>query len=259
MACLVVKHLHQVQRENMGEAEAETSVEQEIASPEVQEHVEDKVEQSVQEESNSQDKNWRALRQKERYLEDQIKKQQEMIEKLMFQNQPVAAKIEDPEDPDDEYIPHGKVKKVAQKQMAPIEEKLRKLEEQLENEKRFQQFNSLKVKFPDFEDVVNNDTLSLLEQEDPELAQTIADLKDPYKIAIQSYKYIKASGLASKVPQARRVREVEQKLEKNSKTVQSPMAYDKRPMAQAFRMTDQLQAELLKEMTDCAARAGFSY
>ena len=54
----------------------------------------------------------------------------------------------------------------------------------------------LNRQYSDFSEVVNPETLSILEEKEPELAATIADLKDPYKIGVQSYKYIKAMGLS---------------------------------------------------------------
>ncbi len=73
----------------------------------------------------------------------------------------------------------------------------------------------MRRQYPDFSDVVNPDTLALFEEQEPELAATIADSKDPYKMGIQSYKYIKALGLVSKAPEARHAKEVDKKLEKN--------------------------------------------
>lgn len=237
----------------------ENSVEQEVATPNI-ENVEAVSTQAQDPIESRQERNWKAMREKEREYQNQLKQQQEFIEKLLAsQTAPKAVVEEEPELPDDEYVPVGKVKKITSKAVSAVEEKIRKLEEQLEQERVQKRFSSLITKYPDFEDVVNNDTLSLLEQEDPELAQTIADLKDPYKIGVQSYKYIKAMGLASKVPQARRVKEVEKKLEKNAQTVQSPLVYDKRPMAQAFRETEAEKAALYEEMIGFAQKASFGY
>ena len=59
--------------------------------------------------------------------------------------------------------------------------------------------------------------------------------------------------LGDKVPSARRAKEVEKKLEQNAKTVQTPQAYDKRPMAQAFQMSKAEMANIYKEMMGYAA------
>ncbi len=117
----------------------------------------------------------------------------------------------------------------------------------------------MKNKFSDFEDVVNPETLELLEQQDPELAKSIADVGDPYKIGLQTYKYIKSMGLAEKVPGSRRSKEVEKKIEQNQKTVQSPQAFDKRPMAQTFKLTEAMKNELYKEMVEAARLVGNGY
>ncbi len=98
-----------------------------------------------------------------------------------------------------------------------------------------------------------------MEEQDPELAKSIADTNDPYKIAIQSYKYIKAMGIESKVPNARRAKEIDKKIEKNEKTVQTPQAYEKRPMAEAFKLTDSMKSDLYSEMMSYANQAGMGY
>ena len=60
----------------------------------------------------------------------------------------------------------------------------------------------------------------------------------------------------------RHAKEVEKKIEKNEKTVQSPQAYNKRPMAQAFSMTNMSDGEktkLYEEMMGYASQAGHGY
>lgn len=76
--------------------------------------------------------------------------------------------------------------------MAPLQKRIDELEMQLQQQSQFNRLNSLKGKFSDFDEVVNPETLAILEEQEPELAQTICELKDPYKIGVQSYKYIKA-------------------------------------------------------------------
>jgi hypothetical protein len=187
--------------------------------------------------------------------------QRDMNEKLLVmasQAIPKAPEVDEFDQiGDDEYISKGKVNALVHKKAAKIAEDIaqRKVDEALHKRDQANFLNNLKSKFTDFDDVVNADTLSLLEQNDPELAQTIADLKDPYKMGIQSYKYIKALGLSEKVPETRRAKEIDKKLEKNAKTIQSPQAFDKRPMAQAFKLTDTEKTELYKEMMGFASQA----
>ncbi len=212
--------------------------------------------------SKSRD-HFKALERKRQQLERELQQQKELNEKLLEmatrQTQSIQPQINEEEELDEEYIPKGKVKKLAKKEVQPLEKRLVELEEKLEFQRKKEQLNSLKRLHSDFEDIVNPETLALLEIEEPELASTIADLKDPYKIALHSYKYIKALGLATKAPESRRAREVEKKLEKASKTVQSPMTYDKRPLAQAYIMTDAEKTKLYEEMVGYAGQAGFGY
>lgn len=207
----------------------------------------------------SQHFNWKELNRAKKDLERKLRDQQELNEKLMqYVNPPQKELVrEEPEDPDDDFIPKGKVKKVARKAVEPLEKKIEQLEARLEQQSQFNRFSELKKKYSDFDEIVNPDTLALLEENEPELAQTIADLKDPYKVGMQSYKYIKSLKLANspEVQENRHAKEIEKKLEKSSKIVQSPQVFDKRPMAQAFRLTDAMKNDLYKEMMGCAAFA----
>lgn len=113
----------------------------------------------------------------------------------------------------------------------------------------------LNRQYSDFNEIVNPETLSILEEKEPELAATIAESKDPYKIGVQSYKYIKAMGLTQKATETRREKEIDKAIEKSEKAVTSPMAYDKRPIAQAFKLTDAMKKDLYREMHGYAALA----
>jgi hypothetical protein len=221
------------------------------------------VEQNVQQipQDDPQERNWRNVRERQKELERELRLQREMNEKLLAmasQSAPKSAEVDEFDQiGDDEYIPKGKVSSLVQKKAAKIAEEIaqRKVEEALKKRDDANFVDNLKRKFTDFEDIVTPETLALLEQKDPELAQTIADLKDPYKMGIQSYKYIKAMNLAQKIPEVRRAQEIEKKLEKNSKSVQSPQVFEKRPMAQAFKLTESEKTELYKEMMGFASQA----
>lgn len=210
---------------------------------------------------DTQEKNFRALRESKKELERKLKTMEEYNERLMkMVNVPSlpVAQVE-AEDPDEDFIPKGKVKKVARKEVEPLEKKVQELEAQLNHQKQIAFFDNLKRRYSDFDDVVNTETIAILEEKDPELAQTIADLKDPYKIGVQTYKYIKAMNLSSKVDESRRNKEVDEKLAKNAKTMQTPQAFDKRPMAQAFKLTEEEKSSLYKEMMGYASQAGYGY
>lgn len=212
---------------------------------------------------DAQERNWRELNRVKRELEKKAKMQEEWIEKLMQQQQQpqvVQQEVDELDSiPDDDYVPKGKQKRLVKKEVEPLQRRIDELEARLQQQSQVSQFENLKRKYSDFDDVVNPDTIAIFEEQEPELAQAIIETKDPYKKWIQTYKYIKALNLSEQVPRARRAREIDKKIESNKKTVQSPQAFDKRPMAQAFKLTDSEKSKLYEEMMHYAALAGSSY
>ena len=211
----------------------------------------------------SQDRNWRELNRVKKELEKKTRMQDELIERLMYQqkvSQPVQQQEVDELDsiPDDDHLLKGQSKKLVKKEVEPLQRRVDELEAQLKQQAVANQFDSLKRKYSDFDEVVNPETIAIFEEQEPELAQTIVDMKDPYKIGIQTYKYIKALNISEQVPKARRAREIDKKIESNKKTVQSPQAFDKRPMAQAFKMTESEKTKIYEEMMHYASMAGSS-
>lgn len=249
----------------MDEVQENNEVAQVVPDQQTENHDAEASKTQVKDDENRQERNWKAFRERQKELERELKVQRDMNEKLLAMASQSVSKPQEVDEfdqiSDDEYISKGKVQSLVQKKAAKIAEDIaqKKVEEALNKRDQLNFVDNLKRKFTDFDDVVNADTIALLEQHEPELAQTIADLKDPYKMGVQSYKYIKALGLTDKAPEARRVKEVEKKLEKNAKSIQSPQAFDKRPMAQAFRMTETEKTELYKEMMGFASQAGYSY
>jgi len=236
---------------------------EEVAPQESQNHregTESEPQNSKPEVDNWQQRNFKAIRDRQKELERDLQMQRDLNEKLM-----AMAKASQPPPPievdeldsisDEEYVPKGKSKKLVRKEVEPLRKEIEELKMQLNRRDKQDQFHSLKRQFADFDEVVNNQTMALLEETEPELAETILDLKDPYKIGVQTYKYIKALGIQGKLPDARRAKEVDQKLAANAKTIPSPIASDKRPMAQAFRLTEAEKSKLYEEMTGYARLA----
>ena len=241
----------------------ENSVSQEVATPVTENHEQpsDVVEQPNLADKKKHDEAFAAMRREQRDLKRDLQLQREMNEKLMAfataaQTAPAKQEVDELDAiGDDEFIPKGKVNKLVEKRAARIAEDIAKREtEKFFNQQKQSQFmDRLKSKYSDFDEVVNSETMALLEEQDPELATTIADLKDPYKIGMQCYKYMKAMNLADKAPASRRAKEVDKKLEQNAKIVQSPQVYDKRPMAKAFEMSKAELSNIYKEMMGYAA------
>jgi glutaredoxin len=248
----------------MDDVQENSEVTQVAPDQQTENHDEAVQQQTKAAEESRQERNWTAFRQRQKELERELKSQRELNEKLisLASQQAVKPEVDELDSiGDDEYISKGKVNHLVQKKASKIAEEIaqKKVDEALRQREQSQFLDNLKRKFSDFDDVVNPDTIALLEEQEPELAQTIADLKDPYKMGVQSYKFIKSLGLTDKVPESRRAKEIEKKLEQNKKTVQSPQVFDKRPMAAAFKMTDAEKNELYKEMMGFAAQAGSGY
>lgn len=245
----------------MSDQEINSVIEEEVAPFETEQdefqNIENESQESQQEIDDAQERNWRAMRQRQKELEWEIKKRDELLEKALTARpqyqEPVQEELEIPED---EYANYGGVKKLARKTIAPLEKKIEDLEAKIAQNEAKKKYESLKASFSDFDDVVNIETLEILEKEQPELANDIAQMKDPYKMALYSYKLIKSEGILDRVPGARRKKDIDKRLEKNAKTVQTPLAYDKRPMAQAFKATAADQKRLYEEMMHYANMAG---
>jgi len=241
--------------------EVQNSEVQEVAPQESQ--VKDQINEAAIVKQEAEERNWKAMRLKNVELEKRLKERDEMFEKMLqaqFAGQQ-SSKVEVDEFDSigsDEFIPKGKVEKLVEKKAQKYAEDIakREIEKHFKAQNDSQFLDRLNRQYSDFTEIVNPETLSLLEEKEPELAQMIADLKDPYKIGIQSYKYIKAMGIAQKVPDSRRQKEVEKAIDKAEKAIQSPMAYDKRPIAQAFKMTDAMKKDLYREMMGYASAAG---
>jgi hypothetical protein len=208
----------------------------------------------------------KAMRLKNAELERELKQlkdaqMQLMQAQLASQQQPARQEVDEFDKiGDEEFIPLGKVKKLAEKSSQKVQKNTEEFVRQevakaLHKRDQDQFMDRLNRQYSDFSEVVTPETLSILEEKEPELAATIADLKDPYKIGMQSYKYIKAMGLSQTAKEVRREKEVEKAIEKQEKAVTSPMAYDKRPIAQAFKLTDAMKKDLYREMHGYAAMA----
>lgn len=206
---------------------------------------------------DKQERNWKEARRLRRESEIREKAKDELIEKLLAaQKTPVQeeAPVVDEFDgiPEEEFLTKGQSRKMSQKDARTIaREEVRKAQKE-QQDKLF--VHRLQSKYPDFNEVVNPDSIALLEEKEPDLALTIASLKDPYKMGETTYKFLMKSGLTDSVPDSRHAKEVQKKIEKNEKIVQSPQAYDKRPMAQAFKATEAEKTALFEEMMGYAGQ-----
>jgi hypothetical protein len=254
----------------MDNAENQSSQVEEVALPS-EEIQQDQQPVETQTEQTAEDADWIRNLRKDRKdalkraeeAENRIKMQEELLQRVLTQQQvqqPVAVQEEDiiSQIAQEEYVPGEKVAKALKRQQDQFRKELDEVKKTYSNQKQNNLFNDLKREFSDFDEIVNPETIAILDETNPRLANAIASSNDPYLIAVQTYEYIKAKGLASKLP-SKRAAETDRKLEQNKKTVNSPVAFQKRPMAQAFSMdvlTDSQKKELQNEMTMYARQAG---
>lgn len=208
------------------------------------------------------ERNFKAMRLKNADLEKRLKQfedmQMQILQAQLANSAPAREEVDEFDSiGSDEFIPKGKVERLVEKKAQQYAEQIAKkeVESYFKKQNDSQYLERLNRQYSDFAEIVNPETLSLLEEKEPELAQSIVDLKDPYKIGMQTYKYIKAMNLAQKVPESRREKEIDKAIAKSEKSVQSPMAFDKRPIAQAFKLTDAMKKDLYREMHGYAALA----
>lgn len=253
--------------------EDQNSVIDEVTPQDQENHEEVAPEQNDQEhvpqetEENEQDRNWRELRRKKTEYEQKIQMQDELIQQLIAnRQQAIDTPVPKQEEPDefanlapDEYLDYGTTRKLLEREAKEIARKEYQRLRQEEESSRFRE--RLKSEFSDFDDVVNPETLKVFDKEHPELAKDIADLKDNYKMGKHAY-YLMKSMYGTPQKKDQKQREVEEKLEKSQKSVQSPQAYDKRPMAKAFSIANMSKEEkksLWEETLGYAGQAGFGY
>ena len=248
----------------MTEIENQNSEIQEVA-PQVEAQVNEVKEAQSPGQEPVTNQHLKAMRLKNAELERELKQlrdnQMQMMQAQLANQQPVRQELDEFDKiGDEEFIPFSKVKKLAEKNSQKVLKNAEELVKQevakaLQKRDSDQFMDRLNRQYSDFSEVVNPETLSILEEKEPELAATIADLKDPYKIGVQSYKYIKAMGLSKAAQEGRREKEIDKAIAKQEKAVQSPMAFDKRPIAQAFKLTDAMKKDLYREMHGYAAMA----
>ncbi len=232
-------------------------------------------------EETDQDRNWKELRKKEQDAQktaeeavQKVKIQDDLIKNLLqaqqnlsqqqVQKQPKEEVDEFADIPDSDFMAKGDSRRMNKRDARAI---AREEFNRLEQEKEKQRFiPRLKELYADFDQVVNSETIAKFEKDKPQLAKTIAGMSDPFQMGLQTYEFMKlmnpSNGSSKGSSEDRHAREVEKNINENAKSVQSPQAYNKRPMAQAFSMTNMGKEEKIKlyeDMMGHASRSGFSY
>ena len=251
---------------------------EEATTAEQQGTSEEALESNPAQEENSQDRNWKELRKKEQDTQrreqealDKVKIQEELIKNLLQSQQNLSQQQAQQQAPqeevdefaeisDSDFMDKGNTRRMNQKDARSIaRDEFRRLEEEKEKQ-RF--IPRLKEIYSDFDEVVNSEAVAKFEKLKPQLAKTIANMSDPFEMGLQTYEFIKLMSPSNGSSKDRHAKEVEKNIDKNEKSIQSPQAYDKRPMAQAFSMSQMGKEEKTKiyeEMMGYASHSGFSY
>ncbi len=251
---------------------------EEATTAEQQGTSEEALESNPAQEENSQDRNWKELRKKEQDTQrreqealDKVKIQEELIKNLLQSQQNLSQQQAQQQAPqeevdefaeisDSDFMDKGNTRRMNQKDARSIaRDEFRRLEEEKEKQ-RF--IPRLKEIYSDFDEVVNSEAVAKFEKLKPQLAKTIANMSDPFEMGLQTYEFIKLMSPSNGSSKDSHAKEVEKNIDKNEKSIQSPQAYDKRPMAQAFSMSQMGKEEKTKiyeEMMGYASHSGFSY
>ncbi len=207
-----------------------------------------------QEERSPEKENWRLMREREKQLE---RERDEAHRKLKEYESLIASKQHVEEDevnlnPDD--IPEWK----------HVDKKIKGLEKKLAG---YQQMAAeaavearLKAQYPDFDSVVNANSIDILKTTYPELASTINSSGDLYNKAVSAYTIIRNMGIMPESNSYARDRELAHKNTSKPRPLASvsPQEGSDGPLskANAFAngLTEELKTQLYKEMMEIRKR-----
>jgi len=199
-------------------------------------------------EETPQAKNFRALREKAARIE---RERDEAMRRLQ--------ELESAKNPEEDYsvnlgdddLAEGKHLSKMQKQIKKLEAKLKQTE--LQSTATLAEAK-LKMQYPDFDAIVSKDNVETLRLMYPELAHTLNSSTDIYSTAVSAYTMIKKLGIHQEDAYAADRERAQRNAVKprplasvNPQQGDSPLSH-----ANAFAngLTDELKAQLLKEMMD---------
>ncbi len=223
--------------------ETQTVVEEVVADAQQQETSQEASPVSEVKADESQDRNWREMR--------------NVMEELKNRNQALEAEVarmrEPPPQPepqesytDEDISTVGMTKKLIEKRAAEIAKEVVKQREALTVEDRVRQ------KFPDYDAIVNKENLERLYTTAPELVKMLkANQDDPYEQAVGAYKLMKKFGTNEE--DAAKLKENQEK----PRSVNSVGQTSALSQANTFSrgLTPELRKQLFEEMKEAAKRA----
>ena len=174
--------------------------------------------------------NWQEARRKMQELERKAFEQQEIINRLTSQKQEEA----DPS-PDD-LLTVAHLHKVNAKRDQDTFRELQRQKEEI-----------LRLRYPDIDQVLSNENIAIFEQNEPELAETLATMQgDPVKVRTAAYKLIKKTMKTEHTPTVEK-----HKAEQNAKKPMSVQAAGRSSaIGNVHQFENGLTPELKKQLYD---------
>lgn len=233
-------------------------VEQELETAphtEVEEVVETKTQPTPEpiKAESAQAKNFAALREKA----ERAERERDEYARRLAEMQPKTKPMEMPAEEDNDFQLEPDA--VAEgKHLTKMQKEVKKLKAELNQYKQQTTVSVIEAKiksqFPDFEKVVNSETIAMLNTAYPELANTLGSSADLYSKAITAYQMIKKFGIANEEPYKQDIERIKANSAKpkplvsgNTQQGESPLT---RANAFASGLTDELKQQLIKEMQD---------
>lgn len=219
--------------------------------PEVEATAEETPEETPQPKQNKAAENIRELRRSKEKTERQLEQALSYIQQIQTQKAPDAPEEDLSYNLNPDDIAEGK-------HLSKLEKKILRLESAMQ--KNYQQSAQMAVEarikatFPDFDKIVNMDTVRALADEEPELAASIDANPDLFKKASAAYKLIKKLGIAENHDYEPEKQKVQNNLNKPRPAVSvAPKSQSALTEANAFmsrEMSESERTRLLKEIAE---------
>lgn len=171
--------------------EENTSVEENLEAaapaPESTEHndVSSEAQEAEQKRRNDAEYNWAEMRRQMREKDQQIDDLRTQFSEISKRQTNVQEEDELAKLAEDDIVTVAQAKKLAQQLARNVAEDVIKQREAATVEERVQ------LKFPDYADTVTKENIELLKKTEPELAQSLYHMPDPYSQAVAAYKLLK--------------------------------------------------------------------
>jgi hypothetical protein len=226
----------------------------EIVEQEVQNEQPEEVVEQVEEQKPAKPTPSESFKQLREQREKAERERDEALRLLQQYQQPKQVE----QQPEDDDLNIGESDLAEGRHITKVGRKIKKLEDQV---KRYQEEASLSAlqlriqsQFPDFESVVNNETVNALKEQHPEVALAIQSTPDMYNKAASAYKLIKKLGIVQDESFNQEKQIIRQNAAKPRPAASLNTQHGNSPLSQANAfangLTDDLKAKLHKEMID---------